>query len=216
MPDLRFAVDKIEVEPFAIAPQLVFKLRLTNQTPDETIHTVALRAQIQLEATRRKYNPQEQENLRDLFGEPQRWAQTLKTFLWTHTSVIVPAFAETTEVGLPVPCTFDFTVATTKYFAGLTEGEVPGCAQFSGTVFYSHNGGPLQVSPIPWDKEVHFRMPLRTWKDLMDTYYPGVAWLALERDTFEQLHRYKMERGIPTWEQTLEGLLRAAREEVKS
>ena len=215
MPDLRFAMERIEVEPFAIAPQLAFKLRITNLTPDEAIHTVALRAQVQLEAARRKYNPQEQENLRDLFGAPERWAQTLKTFLWTHTSLIVPAFTETTEASLPVPCTFDFSVATTKYFAGLLDGDVPVCAQFSGTVFYSHNGGPLQVSPIPWDKEVHFRMAVQTWKDLMDTYYPGVVWLALGRDTFEQLYRYKVERGIPTWERALEGLLRAAKEEVQ-
>ena len=98
MPDLQFSFDRVEVEPFAVAPQLTFKLRLTNNPPDEAIHTVALRAQVQLESTRRGYNPQEQKKLRDLFGEPERWGKTLKTFLWTHTSVIVPAFSGTTEV----------------------------------------------------------------------------------------------------------------------
>ena len=154
--------------------------------------------------------------MRDLFGEPERWGQTLKTLLWTHTSTIVPAFSDTTLVNLPVPCTFDFNVAATKYFAGLEEGEVPLCVQFSGTVFYTHNDGPLQVMPIPWDKEVHFRMPVKVWRDLMDTYYPGTAWLCLEREAFERLYRYKVERGIPTWEQALESLFRAAEEEVKS
>jgi hypothetical protein len=216
MPDLRFTMERVEVEPFAIAPQLAFKLRLTNNTPDEAIHTVALRAQIQIEATRRPYTPGEQEGLRDLFGEANRWAQTLKTFLWTHTSLIVPAFTGSAEVSLPVPCTFDFNVASTKYFAGLTDGDIPVCAQFSGTVFYSQDGGGLQVSPIPWDKEVHFKLPVKTWKDLMDTYYPGMAWLCLDRDAFERLYRYKVERGIPTWEQAVESLLRAASEEVKS
>ena len=128
-----------------------------------------------------------------------------------------PLFPECTEVSLPVPCTFDFNVAATKYFAGLTEGEIPVCAQFSGTVFYAQNGGPLQVMPIPWDKEVRFRMPVKVWKDLMDTYYPGMAWLCLERDAFDRLYRYKVERGIPTWEQALESLLaRPLEEEVKS
>ncbi len=75
MPDLHFAFEKVEVEPFAVAPQLAFKLRVTNQTPDETIHTIALRAQVQLESTRRGYSPQEQKRLRDLFGEPERWCQ---------------------------------------------------------------------------------------------------------------------------------------------
>ncbi len=216
MPDLHFSFEKVDVEPFAVTPQLDFVLRLTNHTPNETIHTVALRAQVQLETTRRRYNSQEQESLRDLFGEPERWGQTLKTLLWTHTSTIVPTFSDTTLVSLPVPCTFDFNVAATKYFAGLEEGEVPLCVQFSGTVFYTHNDGPLQVMPIPWDKEVHFRMPAKVWRDLMDTYYSGTSWLCLERRAFEHLYRYKVERGIPTWEQALESLFRAAEEEVKS
>lgn len=216
MPDLHFFLEAVEVEPFAVAPQLGFKLRLTNSTPDETIHTVALRAQIQLETTRRGYMPDEQQRLRDLFGEPERWSRTLKTLLWTHTSLIVPAFSGSTEVTLPVPCTFDFNVAATKYFAGLSQGEVPICAQFSGTVFYANGGGSLQVVPIPWDKEIHFRMPVRIWRDLMSAYYPGVAWLCLERDAFDQLYRYKVERGIPTWEKALESLLGAAEQEVKS
>jgi hypothetical protein len=216
MPDLRFSLEKVEVEPFAIAPQLAFKLRLSNSTPNGAIHTVALRAQIQIETTRRGYNHQEQGRLRDLFGEPQRWAETLKTFLWTHTSLIVPAFADSVAVDLPVPCTFDFNVAATKYFGGLSEGEIPVCVQFSGTMFYSQNGGSLQVMPIPWDREIHFRMPLKIWKDLMDAYYPGVAWLRLERDAFDRLYRYKVERGIPTWEQALESLFRNSAEAIQS
>lgn len=215
MPELHFAFEKIEVEPFAATPQLTFVLRLTNTTPGETIHTVALRAQVQFEATRRPYNAEEQKSLRDLFGEPERWGRTLKTFLWTHTSTIVPSFSESTLANLPVPCTFDFNVAATKYFAGLEEGDIPLCVQFSGTVFYAQDGGALQVTPIPWDKEIHFRMPVKTWKELMDAYYPGTAWLCLHRDVFDQLYRYKVERGIPTWEQALESLFRAVEEEVK-
>ena len=214
MPDFRFSFEKVEVEPYAVTPLLMFKLRLTNATPDELIHTIALRAQVMLETTRRVYSAQEQASLRDLFGEPERWSQTLKTFLWTHTSTVVPAFSESTLVNLPVPCTFDFNVAATKYFAGLEQGEIPLCVQFSGTVFYSQNGGPLQVMPVSWDQEVHFRMPVQAWKDLMEVYYPGTAWLCLHRDAFDQLFQYKVERGIPTWEQALESLFRAVEEKV--
>jgi hypothetical protein len=215
MPELSFHIEHAEVEPYAIAPQMLFKLRVTN-TGAETIHSVALRAQIQIEAPRRNYSAAEQKQLRDLFGEPERWGQTLKTFLWTHTSMIVPPFEGSTDVNLPVPCTFDFNVAATKYFAGLTDGDIPVCVQFSGTVFYTETGGSLQVTPIAWDKEVHFRLPVQLWKKLMDTYYPGVTWLCLERHAFEQLYRYKVERGIPTWEQALESLFRQVEEEVKS
>jgi hypothetical protein len=215
MPDLQFQIEGAEVEPFAVSPQLAFKLRVTNPAADELIHSVALRAQVQIESTRRKYTAQEQSNLRDLFDVPERWGQTLRTFLWTHTSTIVSAFQGSTAVKLLVPCSFDFNTAATKYFAGLTDGEIPVCMQFSGSVFYGHGDGPLQVMPISWDKEVHFRLPVKLWKELMDTYYPGIAWLCLERDAFERLYRYKVERGIPTWEQALDSLLRSVEAEVK-
>ena len=50
----------------------------------------------------------------------------------------------------------------------------------------------------------------------MDIYYPGSAWLALRKDTFERLYRYKVNEGIPTWEEALERALDALPETVKS
>jgi len=207
MPDLTFQVYEAEAEPYAAAPLLVFKLGVANADPDEPIHTVALRCQIQIEATRRRYSAEEQERLHDLFGEPERWSQTLRTMLWTHTSVIITQFTGSAVVDLPVPCTFDFNVAATKYFAGLEGGEIPLCLQFSGTVFYEAEDGALQVAQIPWSKEARYRLPVRAWQDMMDIYYPNGAWLRLRRDVFDRLHQFKMRRGLPTWEQTLESLL---------
>ena len=92
MPDLQLTIESAEVVPYAAAPLLTFKVRITNQQSEEIIHTLALRAQIQLEVVRRKYDAAEQERLRDLFGEPSRWGQTLRSMLWTHASVMVPRF----------------------------------------------------------------------------------------------------------------------------
>ena len=216
MPDLAIAVEKVEVVPFAASPTLAFKLRVTNENPSEVIYTVVLRSQIQIEVTRRRYTPHEQERLRDLFGEPERWGQTLKKLLWTNTSTVAPQFTGATTVDLPVPCTFDFSVATTKYFDGLTDGDIPIFLVFSGTVFYADPDGGLRVAPISWDKETKFRMPLAIWKDMMDRYYPNSAWLCLRRDVFEQLQEYKIRQGIPTWEQALEKLLAQAQETIAS
>ena len=210
MPDLSFLVEKAEAQRFAAAPTLIFKLRITNANPSETIHTVALRSQIQLEVTKRQYTAEDQRKLRDLFGEPDRWSQTLKTLLWTHASVVAPAFEHSIVVDLPVPCTFDFNVAATKYFHGLTDGDVPLTFLFSGTVFYANEEGAMQVAPIPWDKEAKFRLPRQAWSEMMDIYYPNTAWLCLRRDVFERLYQYKVEHGIPSWEQALENLLPAA------
>jgi hypothetical protein len=207
MPDLSFQIEGAEAVPHSATPLLAFKLRLTNANPEETIHTVALRCQIQMEVTRRKYSVEDQERLLDLFGEPSRWGQTLRNLLWTHASLVVPSFQGSTLVDLPVPCSFDFNVAATKYFDGLKDGDVPICAQFSGTVFYASSEGGLQVSPISWDKEARFKLPVRVWRDMMDLYYPNSAWLCLHKDAFDRLHQYKVRHGIPTWEEALEKLL---------
>ena len=214
MPDINIAVEKIEVERYASAPLLAFHLRITNRDADEVIHSVALRCQIQIEVMRRRYSSEDQERLRDLFGESARWGQTLRPLLWTHASVVVPQFTESVTVPLPVACTFDFNVAATKYFYGLEGGEVPLNLMFSGTVFYSGADGTLQVVPISWDKEAHFRLPVAVWKGMMDLHYPNSAWLCLRRDVFERLYQYKVRRGIPTWEETLENLLVPSEEAV--
>lgn len=207
MPDLNFQVERAEVVSNAASPLLALKLRLTASDPNETIHTVALRCQIQIETTRRKYTPEDQAKLRDLFDDPSRWSQTLKNLLWTHASIVVPSFQGATVVDLPVPCTFDFNVAATKYFDGLSDGEVPLCVQFSGTVFYASPQGSLQVAPISWDKETRFKLPVKVWRDMMESYYPNSAWLCLHKDAFDRLHQYKVRQGIPTWEEAIESLI---------
>jgi hypothetical protein len=216
MPDLQFTLEGAEVVQHAAAPLLAFKLRIANLPADEVIHTVALRAQIQLEVTRRKYEAAEQASLQDLFGEPDRWGQTLRNMLWTHASMVIPRFTGGTLADILVPCTFDFNVAATKYFHGLTTDDLPLCFQFSGTIFYQGISGALQVAPISWDKEVKYRLPVKVWKDLMDTYYPNSNWLALRRDTFEKLYQFKVREGIPTWEEAVERALNAIPEAVRT
>ena len=207
MPDLSFRIEGAAVVPYAVAPTLAFQLRITNANEEETIHTVALRCQIQIEVTRRRYTPEEQGRMRDLFGEPERWSQTLRSLLWTHASVVVPGFKGSTMVDLPIPCTFDFNVAATKYFEGLMEGEIPVQVMFSGTTFYANPEGALQVAPISWEQEARFKLPVKVWREMMDSYYPNNVWLNLRRDVFERLYQYKTQRGIPTWEQALESVL---------
>lgn len=204
MPELNFRVEGVEAVRFAATPLLNFQLRVDADWP---IHTIALRAQIRIEPARRRYRESEQRRLLDLFGEPERWGQTLGSVLWTHVNLVVPSFRESTMVELPAPCTFDFNVAYAKYFGGLEDGEVPLTFLFSGTVFYQAEDGALRIAQIPWSKEAEFAMPVAVWKEMMDLHYPNTAWLCLRRDVFERLHQYKIERGIPTWEQTVESIL---------
>jgi hypothetical protein len=210
MPDLHFEVAGAEVVPYAASPQLAFRLRVCNRQPDQPIHSVLLRCQIRIDPTRRPYQPGEQEKLFELFGEPPRWGQTLRSLLWAHSNVTVPSFTDEVVIDLPVPCTFDFNVAVTRYFHALEDGDIPLSLLFSGTVFHEDHGGQLQVAQIPWEKEAVYRLPVRVWKEMMDHYYPNSAWLCLRRDVFDRLARYKVANGVTAWEQALERLLDAA------
>jgi hypothetical protein len=216
MPNLDFCVESVAAISYAAAPSLSFKVRVTNADLEEVIHSIALRTQIQIEVTRRHYSAEEQSRLSDLFGEPGRWGQTLKTMLWTHVSVNVPPFQREISVEIPVPCTFDFNVASTKYFHGLSEGDLPLNFLFSGTVFYRGEQDELQVAPISWEKEAKFRLPLKIWKQMIDEYYPNTAWLGLRRDAFERLYEYKVRNGIPTWEEVIDRIFQNADEPVRS
>lgn len=216
MPDLSFQIEGVSVVPFAAVPTLAFKLHIKNAVANETIHTIALRCQIQIEVTRRRYAPEEQERMADLFGAPDRWSQTLRNLLWTNLNMVVPSFpGASTVTDLHIPCTFDFNVATTKYFEGLANGDIPLNIMFSGTVFYAPPDRGLQVAPISWEQEAKYKLSLKVWREMMDTYYPNSVWLSLRRDVFDRLYCYKMQHGIPTWEQALEEVL-PAEETVKS
>jgi hypothetical protein len=207
LPKLTFAVEGAQAVAFAAAPTIAFTLRLTNDCAGESIHSIALRCQIQIEARRRHYTPGERHLLGDLFGEPERWSRTLQPLLWTHVNVTVAEFLGNAETSIPVACSFDFNVAAAKYFYALEGGDVPLIFQFSGTVFYPAADGSLQIAQIGWDKEARFRLPVEVWREMMDLYYPDSVWLRVQRDVFNRLYEYKRSQGLATWEETLERLL---------
>jgi hypothetical protein len=214
VPDLEFRVEGAEVLKFAAVPSLLFKLRIENGE-QEPIRSVALNTQIRIAATQRHYDAMEQERLLEVFGQPNRWRNTLRSLLWTHTVLQVPPFSGSTVVDMPVPCTYDLEVIAAKYFYALEDGEVPLELLFSGTVFYAGENGRLQVARISWEKEAEFRLPVRLWKEMMEHYFPNSAWIRLRKDAFDRLYDYKAHRGLPTWEAAIEALLHASEQEVE-
>jgi hypothetical protein len=154
----------------------------------EPIHSILLNCQVRIEPARRRYEAAEQERLVDLFGSAERWGQTVRPMLWENVSTVVPGFTGETIVELPVPCSFDMTIAATRYFDALESGDVALSFLFSGTVFHEdQEGNGLRAAPIPWDREAKFRLPVATWKGLLARYYPDTAWLALRNEIFDRL-----------------------------
>ena len=207
MPDLTFRVTGAAPVPYAASPLLALHLDIRNEPAEEEIRSVSLACQIRIETARRSYNESEQQRLRDLFGEPERWGQTLHSMLWAHASAAVPPFCGSTSAELHVPCTFDLVIATARYFHGLEQGSAHLTLLFSGSVFYEDIEGALQITQIPWSKEASYSLQASIWKQMMDAYYPNTAWLCLRRDVAERLDRYKTARGLATWEQALESVL---------
>jgi len=215
MPDLNFEVVGAEVPPFAAVPTLVFKLSVENSNAQERIYSVALRCQIQLAVTRRHYSPNEQARLLEVFGEPKRWGETLRSLLWTTVSTVVPQFSGSATVDLPVPCTYDFEVVSTKYFDALEDADIPLTFLFSGTIFYEGEEGYVQVGQISWSKDASYRLPVATWRAMIERYYPNSAWIRLHKDVFDRLYHYKAIHGLPTWEEVIERLVQASGEEAQ-
>jgi hypothetical protein len=208
--DLTFAITGARPEPYAAVPTLLFAVRVEERTGLQVL-SLALRCQIRIEPQRRRYSEGEGDRLEELFGDTPRWGETLKPFLWTHVTHIVPPFSGGADVDLPVPCTYDLDVTAAKYLHSLDGGDVPTLFLFSGTVFWKGSGG-MQVSPVPWDREVAFALPVSTWRRMMDLYFPGGGWLRLRRETLDALLRCKARRALATWDDVMAALLRDAGE----
>jgi hypothetical protein len=193
-------------EPYAAAPTLAFGLRIA-ETTGTPVHAVALRCQLRLEPQQRRYTPAEQERLRDLFGDPSRWADTVKPIQFTTVTAMVPGFTGALELDLPVPCTYDLEIAATRYFHALDKAEIPMLMLFSGTIFGRSADGGLAVEPVPWSAECRYRLPVAVWREMVDRYFPGCGWLRLRRETLSALAAFKSREALPTWEATIDALL---------
>jgi Family of unknown function (DUF6084) len=204
---LRFACTGARPEPYAAGPSVQLDLRVI---ADEPVHTVALRTQIRIEPRRRRYTAVEEDRLTDLFGEPARWGETLNPLQLATVAALVPGFTGSTTVPLAVPLTYDLDVAAAKYLHGLDDGDVPLLLLFSGTVF---RGAPdrVQVGLVPWHEEAAYRLPVAVWRAAMDAHFPDAGWVRLRRETLEALRAYRSERVLPTWDDTVERLLKEAR-----
>ncbi len=212
MTDLAFEVLDVQPQRYAVAPHLIFRIRVT-EASGEHVHAIALRCQLRIEPQRRPYVAEEREGLADLFGTPDRYATTLKPFLWTHATAMVQGFDFVTEFDLPVACSFDFEVSGSKYMQALRGGAIPLVLLFSGTVFTRGPRG-FAAEQLSWSLEAPCLLPVATWRELMDLYFPGAGWIRLERSTIDALSREKATRGLTSWDQTLAQLMSPVEDSV--
>jgi hypothetical protein len=205
--ELGFEALGARVEPYAAQPTVVLRLRVT-ESSGTPVHAIALKCQIRIEPQRRTYEPAEEARLYDVFGPTPQWGDSLRPFLWTHTSAMVLAFTGSTEVDLPIVCSYDMEVAGHKYLHALDGGEVGLQLLFSGTVFAGATG--FSARPVSWSADATFRLPVQVWREAMDVYFPNAAWVRMSRSAFDALSRYRSEHALPDWDLTVERLLKEA------
>ena len=205
MTELRFEVLDIRPEGYAVTPLLSARVAVTENS-GEIVHAMVLRAQVRIEPQRRAYSEAEADGMLDLFGPRSRWSDTLRPYLWLQASTVVPGFTDRTEVGLPLPCTYDFDVSAAKYLSALDDGVVALNFQFSGTVFVRGESG-FSVHQVPWDAEASYLLPVAVWRAVMDTHFPGACWVRFNRDSFRAFQQYRVDHGLLSADEAIDALL---------
>ena len=208
MTEVTFAVLDVAPEPYAVTPVLTARVGIA-AVGDDPVHAIALRCQVRIEPLRRGYTDDEAAGLLDLFGPRERWSTTQRTFLWQHSTAMVPGFSGATQVDLPLECTYDFEVAAAKYLNALREGTIPLQFLFSGTVFVPGARG-FAVQQVPWDREDRYDMPVSVWRQLIEQHYPNTGWVRLRHDTLDELAAYKSQRGLLGFDDAIASLLSAS------
>lgn len=204
MSALAFAITGAQAQPFAAAPTLALRLRVT-ETTGVRIHAIALRGQVQIEPQKRRYGAAESERLSDLFGTVDRYGETLRPLLWTHVATTVLGFSGATDLDLAIPCSYDFEVAAHKYLAALEGGEIPIVVYFSGTVMLEGEHG-VAAELVSWTTEAKYRLPVAVWRATMDAHFPNSAWIRVSSDVFADVDRVRRARGYRSWDATLAAL----------
>jgi hypothetical protein len=207
MSDWTFRVLDVGPTPYAATPELTARLHI-EESSGLLVHAVALRCQVRIDPQRRGYDLDDERGIRALFGNRERWSETLKPFQWMQCHTTVQGFTGSTEVDLSLPCTYDFDVTGSRYLHALTAGTVPVTLMFSGTVFTRGEHG-FGVQQVPWDSEARYELPVQVWRNMLETFFPNRGWIRLEHDVLASLGDYRARHGLVSWEETVTRLLAA-------
>ena len=198
-PEISFEVLGAAHEPFAAQPTLRFELGVSEPS-DRPIYAITLSAQIMFDPARRGYDAATREDLYELFGSPERWPSTTRSFLWCHATALVHSFTGAITFGLEVPCTADLEVTASRYIAALPDGDVPLTFHFTGRILYEGLNRQVQMVHLPWSTSAQYRLPVSVWKAMIAHHHGESGFALLHSDTMTELKRYKRERGLHSFD----------------
>ena len=197
----------------AAAPALRFALEVT-ETSGREIFTIALTAQINVDPARRDLRRRRPRPA----GRPVRDAGAVAgDDAQLPVGVRDDARAQLCRrhaCSLTVPCSYDLELASTKYFTGLQDGEVPLSFHFSGSIVHRGDDGRVQVVLVPWSCSAQWPLPVATWQAMMARLYPNGGYARLHPDTVARLRERQVRRGSPSLDACIAELLDVAPEDA--
>ena len=208
-PAPEFAVRGVMPDPQGAVPVLRFQLGVTDAS-GRPVYTIALSAQIQIDADRRSYSPDTRERLVDLLGSGERIPETAGALQLGRVDVLVPSFTGEGSFDLALPCSADLELATTRYLSALQDGAVPLTFNFAGTIFYSGEHDRLQLTQVPWSCTARYRVLASTWRDLIRSRHAAAGFVRLQPETLELLRARRAALGLPTLDAAIADALREA------
>ena len=144
------------------------------------IRSVLLDVQIQIAAPAAVYDPGRAGAAGRAVRRARALGHTLRTLLWLRTTVVVPPFTGATVVdlrravhlrlrghGVALPRTRSTTARCRSSSCSAGPSSTPAPA------------GALQTARIALGREAEYRLPVAVWRETMDSYFPGSAWLRL-------------------------------------
>ncbi|HXU73544.1 MAG TPA: DUF6084 family protein [Polyangia bacterium] len=206
--DLGFRVVGARAQPHAAQPTIVLTLAVEERRGLE-LEGLALSCSVRIEPQRRGYSVDEERRLIDLYGDVSRWSTTMRPVPWIETSLFAPAFDGQAEIAMTLPCSYDLEVSAAKYFSALTDGDAALRLLFRGTAFVRGEHG-LEMTPLPWDREATWRLPVALWREAVDACFPDAGWLRLRKETIGALLAFKGRHALPSWDGVITTLLSEA------
>jgi hypothetical protein len=205
MPRLQFGVRSVQAATDAATPSLRATLSIAAEA-GVSVLGLALNVDVRIAAERRRYSDAERGRLRELFGSDGDWDRSIGPIVWTRGTINVPAFEDSVDTTVILPCGYEFDMVAVKYATALEGGFIPVEILPTGTVFY-RGGERMLAGKLPWDTEIAFRIDVSTWRAAVDAVFNGTAWLRIDDRLLRRLQTYRAQHGLTTWDSTIEALL---------
>jgi len=188
MPDLSFQIESASVVPFAAVPIIAFQLRSKTQWPMRRSNHCAP-CQIQIGGDAAALRPEGGEAARSLWS-PRAWKPDAAQFAVDPRQPRGPRVRRD-EIRLWIysACTFDFNVGATKYFAGLTDGDIPLQILSANRLLCAILVSGSRVCTHLLGTRGRFKLPVKLWREMMGTLLRTVRGSACAKMFFERIYQ---------------------------